>query len=594
MRVSFSDIPGKLLISTSNQNTLKLAQAYMDGRKVRGKNQINIPIKASNKLVLFKDVEPITFESDEVKDVVNNVYINVKKKIAKIAEIKKAYADKDFSTYDYDYKGPYPGLMDHQKTMYRIMTEVDCGAILGDPGTGKTLAYIAAIDKRIQKGEVKRALIITLATLKKNVVAEIEQQAPHLKAIAFMSKVHADKVVYKRFNREHNNIDYDIHVCNYELMNTFKDILQDHYYDMVILDEAHRVGAPRTNQTKAVVETFEDVKYKYIATGTLNANSVMSFYMPFRFMGADILPYANYYTYRAQYMKTIDPNGHIWVPKRGAIQETGKLIGKFGVRFAKEDCQDLPEVVFATRTIPMVPDQKRAYKSAKKDMMVVLDGICKTCPMKDECDRKECTNPDASIDSALVLLRKLHQIASGFYMDTKVLIHDDGTEETIKNILDFESNPKLKLLVDTLKSIPPEKKVIIWTTYTHSVEMIQLALKQEFGEHSVITGYGGQDAFEQGERFKEDGVRFLVANTRKMSTGLNLQFSNYQVFFDNSFSLIDRQQAIGRQHREGQKETITVYDLICEETVDEYILEKLNTKAELSLTLSQFAKILKR
>jgi len=581
------DNPHELMISTANKSTLDLLKNCLDGKKVFKKNQIVIPVKATANLPSFKGIEPIDFETEEAKNTVNKIMLDVYNNFLVIANIKNGDI-----IFDYDYKGPYEGFMQHQKVMYNVMTRSDFGAILGDPGTGKTLAFLAAIDERIKKGEVTRALIITLSGLKKNIEAEAAIQIPHRDCIVYRSKKHADQVINKRFSRENKNKDYHIHITNYEAMSASGELIKDGYFDMIILDEAHRVGSPRSSQTREILKRFENAKYKYIATGTLNANNVMSFYMPYRFMGADVVPYSNYYAYRSQHMRTVDPDRHIWVPKQGALSETAKVIGRSAVQYKKEDCMDLPDLVFIRLSTEMHGAQKYAYRDAKEDMVLKLDKLCEGCEHTETCTRDVCINDKAIIDTALVLLRKLHQIAAGFYIASTTTVDDDGNETVEQEIIEFDDNPKLKLLLETVENIPSSEKIIIWASYTYSIEKIKSKLVSIYGESSVVTGYGTQDAFTQVEKFREHHARFLVANTKKMSTGLNIQFSSYQIFYDNTFSLIDREQAIGRQHRKGQDNKVTVYDLVTTNTVDEYILETLIGKQDLAVTLSQFAKVL--
>ena len=575
------------LIATNSQSELKWCQEVMDGRKVRSKNQIIVPLKSLVHLEWLKEtIEFIKFE-DDMKDITNSLIKKKKMRMANIGILKSKSVE-----FDYDYKGPYD-VMAHQKIMYNAMMYTDACAILGDPGTGKTLSYIMAIDKKIQLGKVKRTLIVTLSSLKKNVHIEVGVQAPHLSSIYLKDKEHSDRVLNKRFKNVKRNIDYDIYIANYESMNVLKDLIPVGFFDMVILDEAHRVGSPSTNQTKAIIDTFENVKYKYIATGTLVANNLMSFYMPFRFMGADTIPYSNYYTFRSQYMRTVDPDKRIWVPLAGSNQKVTEIIGGLSVQFRKEDCLDLPDLIFKKVYCTMSKDQKKTYNTAKEKMSIQIDSVCNECEFSNECDRKTCINDDFIIDNALVLARKLHQLASGFFINSKVVVDDNGNEKTIKKYIDFEIQAKLSALIDVINEIPKDRKVIIWTSYTHSVETIRDKLMDKYGSDSVVTGYQSQDSFGQVELFKDKKVRFLVANTTKMGTGLNIQFSNYQIFYDNSFSFVVRDQAIGRQHRKGQDNKVTVYDLITSNTIDEHVIEVLDEKKDLSITLTQLAKILK-
>ena len=366
----------------------------------------------------------------------------------------------------------------------------------------------------------------------------------------------------------------------------------ENYFDMIVLDEAHRVGSPRSNQTKAIINTFENTPYKYVVTGTLHANNLMSFYMPFRFLGADVVPFATYDSFRQKYMYPVDPDKYIWIPSSGAKEVVTKITGDLSVMFTKEECLDLPPRIYEKYSCEMEGDQKVLYEQMKKDLVGIIDDMCSKCNKKGCCDNS-CAE-EVTAKSALVLYGKLHQIAAGFYINTRILIDDDGSRENDSNIIVLENNPKLRLLIETLNNIPENRQVIIWTNYVCAVEMVAKAIDKAFGKDSYITCYGKQNSYDQVKLFESSKRPYCVANPSKMGVGQNIQFSNYQLFYTNSYSYVLRDQAEGRQHRQGQKENVTIIDLLTKDTVDELRLEALMNKHDLSLTLSQLSRVLKK
>ena len=152
----------------------------------------------------------------------------------------------------------------------------------------------------------------------------------------------------------------------------------------------------------------------------------------------------------------------------------------------------------------------------------------------------------------------------------------------------------MRLLMSTLENIPDGRKVIVWTTYVHGVRMIYDAIVKAYGAESVLTCYGTQKGFQQVELFKDPKKWVLVANPTKAGVGLNIQFSNYQIFFNNSYSYVKKEQCEGRQHRQGQKDSVTVFELISKCTVDEIVLGSVRDKKNLSISLSALAKVIKK
>lgn len=575
------------VIGCNDRDLLDVMKEHMDGKKLRGINKITIPLKSGPKIYRFSK-HGLKF-ARSVKEIIDRVNANIVKRKKNILNIRSQYGKE--IRFSYNCQGIYKP-MDHQKIMYNMMIYSDVSAILADPGTCKTGPYLWAIDERIKKRQIKKALIITLSTLKENVLEEMKVQVPHLSGIILGEKSQANKIINKKYKVQKRNVDYDIYISNYESMFSLIPLIKDKYFDMVILDEAHRIGSPLSRQTKEIISKFEFVKYKYIVTGTLHANNLMSFYMPFRFLGPDTVPYSNYYIFRREYMYTVDPDGRIWIPRPGSKNIVKKIVGDLSVVFTKEECLDLPPIVRNKLECNLGKSQGKLYKELSKDLISEIEEMCSKCDKKNSCDRS--CEESVIAKNALVLAMKLRQITCGFYINTRFMIDDSGSKKNISNIITLDENPKLSLLMQTLNNMPCDRQVIIWTNYIHAVDIIIDRISKSFGDKSYLTCYQRQNAFEQIEKFRKTKVPYMIANPSKMGVGHNIQFCNYQIFFSNSHSFIQRDQAESRQHRKGQEQKVTVIDLIVKNTVDELILSALNKKQNLSISLSELARVLKK
>jgi SNF2 family DNA or RNA helicase len=314
--------------------------------------------------------------------------------------------------------------------------------------------------------------------------------------------------------------------------------------------------------------------------------------MPFRFMGPDTVPYASFEEFRRKYFFPVDPDQYIWKEIGGARLEIRKIINDVSVFFAKEECINLPEIIYQRYSCNIEGEQKKVYEDMRANLIAEIENMCDKCDKKGKCD-KSC-DKTISTKNALTVLTKLQQIACGFYMNTTIRVKDDGSEETVRNIIDFKENAKLRLLIDVLGNIPEDRKVIIWSNFVHSIDIIELAIQRAgYGESLKI--YQNVDAYDQVEKFKDPKYRYLIANPSKASAGLNIQFgtSNYQVHYSCNFSYIQREQAEGRQYREGQKNAVTVIDVSCSKTIDDYVLACLVEKEEMSDDLMSLARVKK-
>jgi len=586
MRIQIHD-ENNFLIGCNDRDLLDLMKGRMDGQKVRLKNQIIIPIKSGPKIYHYKDygIEWGT----KSKEIVDGVIQATKKRFEVLQKVKSQYGGE--IKFDYDYKGVYKEAMDHQKIMFNIMAYCDVSAIMADPGTCKTGPYLWAIDKRMQRGQVKKTLIITLSNLKKNIRPEIDKQAPHLTSVVLGGgRARCDKILNKKFKSGKRNMDYDIYISNYESMFSLVDLFDDNYFDMVILDEAHRIGSSSSRQTKEIVAKFENTRYKVIITGSLHANNETSFFMPTRFLGPDLVPFANFFEFRKNYMRPVDDERRVWVPNPGTKSLVKKITERLGVAFSKHECLDLPPIVNKVVTSKMEGDQAKMHKSMRENLLTVVEGMI--LKSSHENERIGGESGVLEVSSEVVLRRKLQQIESGFYIDTRSKITETGREINDNRIITFDKNPKLDLLMQELSTIPSGKQVIIWTNYIYLIEEAYKRLAKEAGKKSVLTCYGNQVAFDQVELFKKTGAPYMIANQAKMGTGLNIQFSSYQMFLSSSESYLERDQAVSRQHRQGQKESVTVTDFVGG-MMDRVVLKCLERKEDLSITLSELAKVLK-
>lgn len=62
---------------------------------------------------------------------------------------------------------------------------------------------------------------------------------------------------------------------------------------------------------------------------------------------------------------------------------------------------------------------------------------------------------------------------------------------------------------------------------------------------------------------------------------MNLQFVNYIINFDLPWNPAILDQRIRRVYRMGQKNNVTVVNLVAKDTVEDYIIEKLYSKREM-------------
>ena len=126
----------------------------------------------------------------------------------------------------------------------------------------------------------------------------------------------------------------------------------------------------------------------------------------------------------------------------------------------------------------------------------------------------------------------------------------------------------------------PRERFVIFTQYRDTLEFLSEELGRIFGRNFIATIKGGplEDKIAAMESFwKEDGARFLIC-TSAGGEGINLQIGRIIFNYDLPWNPMAVEQRIGRIHRYGQLETVQVYNLFAEDTVEERIYDMLDHK----------------
>lgn len=168
------------------------------------------------------------------------------------------------------------------------------------------------------------------------------------------------------------------------------------------------------------------------------------------------------------------------------------------------------------------------------------------------------------------------------YAETDIPQEIDRVRDLVKLVPDgpdrrFET---LARAVSILRRANPEERFLIFTQYRDTADFLAEELGRMFGEKDIATLKGGplDDKIAAMELFwKEGGAKFLIS-TSAGGEGVNLQIGKVLFNYDLPWNPMAVEQRIGRIHRYGQQETVQVYNLLAEDTVEERIYGLLEEK----------------
>ena len=417
--------------------------------------------------------------------------------------------------YHYDWPGRFAPFQ-AQKDAAAFLSTHKRAFNLSELGTGKSLASLWAYDYLKREGKVSKALIIApLSTLERTWADEIFNHFPHLTCAV----LHGTRDKRIKLLKQ----DLDIYIINHDGLSIVEPALRDRQdIDLVVVDEiaqcARNASTDRWKVINTIVNKHKKKRACWGMTGTPTPNAPTDAWAQCRLLVPEkVPPYFN--RFKMQVMRQLSQ--FTWIPKPDAT-DIVKDIMQPAVRFTRDECVDLPPLMYETRLVNLTKEQTKAYK----EMMVRL--------------QTQAEDGDITAVNEAVKMAKLIQIACG------VVYADDGSEVTIP------SNPRIQETKDIVASA--EGKVIVFVPYVSSVKMVAEELSADFTVeviHGRVKKSERDRIFGEFQRGKD--LKVIVAQPAAMSHGLTLTAASTIVWYSCVTSNEVFEQANGRINRPGQK-----------------------------------------
>ncbi len=505
-------------------------------------------------------------QGDKEKPVLRKHHINLVKELeegnlAKVHVSEKMRSLSSFSGIkNYALPAGFQGeLRPYQKAGYnwlRFLNEYKLGGCLADDmGLGKTVQALALLLAEKESG-TGPSLLIMPTSLIYNWEMEANKFAPALKVLNYTGTLRNKDV--KRFEK------YDIVLTSYGITRLDIELLQNFYFNYIILDESQVIKNPSSNIAKAVRELKS--RHKLVLTGTPLENTTMDLWSQMSFINPGILGTQSYFRHEFQ----------VPIEKKGEEAKSKKLnavIKPFVLRRHKSQvATELPEKVEHIQYSVMTTEQEKRYEEVKSYYRgKILDLI----------DKEGLGNSRFMI---LEGLTKLRQLANHPKMIEPSYSGDSGKMEDIMHMLE--------------NAMAEDHKVLVFSQFVKHLDIVRQYLKSNKINFAYLDG-GSTDRKEQVERFNTDPkIKAFLISIKAGGLGLNLTEADYVFILDPWWNPAVEAQAIDRAHRIGQKRKVFTYKFITRNSVEEKILllqkKKLKLTSELIVTEESIMKQLTR
>lgn len=405
-------------------------------------------------------------------------------------------------------------------------------------GGGKTVATLTAINELMfDRFDLSKTLVVAPKRVAEMVWHREAAKWDHL------AKLRVAKVLGTKDQRMRGLMqDADVYVINREnfvwLVKLVAESKEPWPFDCVVIDENIGFKDRGSKSWQALRSVRKAVERLYILTGTPDPNGDLLDLWPQisvldggKRLGTGITKYKDrWYLPDKRNGTTI----YSWKLKPGARAEIQELVRDVMVSI-DSDTQLPPRI---DNVVP-IPFNRKRY---------------------DEMEATQISGAVVAVNPA-VLAGKLAQMANGAVYDDQKVVHQihDG---------------KLDALAEIVEQGEP---VLCFISYVHDWDRI----KERFSGAVKFTGDDVLDDWQAGR------IKLMVMHPASGGHGVDgLQVGgNVAVWFGLPFSLDLYEQAVARLHRPGQKNQVVVHHLVAINTIDERIMQVLETKGDMQQAL---------
>lgn len=313
--------------------------------------------------------------------------------------------------------------------------------------------------------------------------------------------------------------------------------------NMCVADEVHKMKNPSSQQGKGFLKILPECRIAM--TGTPLMNSPLDLYVPLKWLGYEDHAF---YMFKMHYCVMGGYGGYEVIGYRH-LDELQDKLNEIMLRRLKADVLDLPEKLHIDEYVEMTPKQAQIYKEVRAELSMNIDKIAQSFnPLAELIRLRQATGYTGILSSTIQESAKLDRM-------------EELVEEAINN----------------------NQKVVIFSQWTQITDIVRIRLAQKY-KGVVITGQTSEiDRQVNVNQFQNNPeCKYILGTIGAMGTGLTLTAGTVEIFMDEPWNKALKDQAEDRCHRVGTNENITIYTLLCKDTIDERINSLVKAKGEMS------------
>ncbi|WP_273365490.1 DEAD/DEAH box helicase [Alicyclobacillus herbarius] len=433
----------------------------------------------------------------------------------------------------------------HQvETARRVLRDLRGRAILADEvGLGKTIEAGLILKEYLLRGLVRKALILVPASLVLQWTRELNEK--------FRISCFAQR-------NEWTWTEHDIIVASLDTAKRepHRTAVVGQSWDLVIIDEAHKLKNPRTKNWQMVNQIPN--KFLLLLTATPMQNDLRELHTLVTLLRPGHL--GNSREFSQAFLES----------PRSAKQPATlrEQVADVMIRNRRRDgSTSLPPRHVRSIPLTLSPEERTLYDSVqtflRSQYRIRAAGRGSVLPLI-TLQREICSSPYA----AMVTMERMVKRSK-----------DEALQRTLQELIHMaegiQTYTKVNTVLEMLQEI--DDKCVIFTEYRATQDFLLYMLKRHGISAVPFRGGFGRGKKDWMKDLFARKVQVLVA-TESGGEGINLQFCHHMINFDLPWNPMRLEQRIGRIHRLGQTQQVYIHNLSTENTIEAHIVDLLQEK----------------
>ena len=420
------------------------------------------------------------------------------------------------------------------------------GILADDMGLGKTLQTLAHVLAEKEAGRLTRpALIIAPVSLMGNWRREAERFTPGLSVLVLHGAERHDVAASAGT--------HDLVIAPYSVLPRDRERWLRQPWHLVVLDEAQNIKNANTHAAQIVGEL--DTRHRLCLSGTPMENHLGELWSLFHFLMPGFL--GSQARFKLLFRTPIEKQGN-----SERMDQLRRRVTPFMLRRAKQDvATDLPPKQEVVSTVVFEDKQANLYETIR---------LSTEKAVREALANKGLAKSQIQILDALLKLRQV-------CCDPRLV--------PIAAAKKIKQSAKLDALMEMLPQMLAEgRRILLFSQFTSMLALIEDELKARALKWVKLTGQSQKrDALI--DQFTSGQVPLFLISLKAGGVGLNLPQADTVIHYDPWWNPAVENQATDRAHRIGQTQSVFVYKMVAQGTIEERILALQARKAALADSL---------